>query len=261
MQKILQWYRQSTRNKIIVFSVIFIFALGYSFLHRPLGLIVWDRFQRQGVEISLNAIIFAAKNISINDNEEKFLNLYSHHNISQEKALFSKDILYDIDNLEIDLLTTTFFGLDELYLQSFLHKAKIYMLDYMLIDSFNKIYHDSSYAQEEIIFYQEFLNAFDKVFFFITKLAHKNHIYERYAIQVAVMRLGYIWFASNFEQEQICSLDKILFLERIQEAEQIFNTIDFNMWKDIETININAFELKDAIQTIKNVFKEKINEC
>ncbi|WP_334085301.1 hypothetical protein [Helicobacter typhlonius] len=41
MQRFLQWYHKSTRNKIILFSVIFILALGYLFLHRPLGLIMW----------------------------------------------------------------------------------------------------------------------------------------------------------------------------------------------------------------------------
>lgn len=37
MGKLLQWYHKSTRNKVIIFSIIFTFALGYSFLHRPLG--------------------------------------------------------------------------------------------------------------------------------------------------------------------------------------------------------------------------------
>lgn len=59
MQKFLSWYKKSTKNKIIIFSVIFIISLAYSFLHRPLGLIMWDWFQRKTTEQTLNLIILA----------------------------------------------------------------------------------------------------------------------------------------------------------------------------------------------------------
>lgn len=255
MQRFLKWYKQSRKNKVIVFSIIFIVALLYSFLHRPLGLIAWDAFQHKTTKASLNAIIYAANNISVDDNEERFLNLYSHHNIPQEKVLISQDIWRYIDELEIDFLATTFLGLEELYLQSFLNKARIYMLDYMLIDAFDKIYHNSPYTKREVMFYQEFLSVFEKAFLFITKLAKSNHIYQRYAFQVAGLNAGYIWFISNFSQEQICSLDKDFFLKKIQETQQFFSEIDFNTWKDTNPKDIDA--IKDTMRTIK----DKLNEC
>lgn len=255
MQRFLKWYKQSRKNKVIVFSIIFIVALLYSFLHRPLGLIAWNAFQYKTTKASLNAIIYAANNISVDDNEERFLNLYSHHNIPQEKALISQDIWRYIDELEIDFLTATFLGLEELYLQSFLNKAKIYMLDYMLIDAFDKIYHNSSYTKREVMLYQEFLNVFEKVFFFIAKLAKSNDIYQRYVFQVAGLNAGYIWLMSNFSKEQICSLDKAFFLRKIQETQQIFDEINFNTWKDINPKDIDT--AKGAMQTLK----DKLNEC
>lgn len=48
MQRFLKWFQQSRKNKAIVFSIIFIMALLYSFLHRPLGLIAWNEFDFAG---------------------------------------------------------------------------------------------------------------------------------------------------------------------------------------------------------------------
>ncbi len=70
MQRFLQWYNKSTRNKIILFSVIFILALGYSFLHRPLGLIMWYQWsypkEFEQMEANLR---------QVSSDEDKFLEL------------------------------------------------------------------------------------------------------------------------------------------------------------------------------------------
>lgn len=261
MKKFLSWYKQSTKHKIIFFSIIFIISLAYSFLHRPLGLIMWDWSQRKATEQALNAIILAATNISIDDNEKRFLKLYADNNISQEKDLIAKDVLHYIDNLEIDLLASSIVGLDELYLQAFLQKAKVYTLEYVLVDIFDKIYHNTPYTQEEITFYQKFLKALDKPFYFITRLAHRDSEYERYAIQLALMQISYIYFIDNFTQEQICSLDKTLFLKKIQESEHIVNTISSSLWKEAQEKYANITRTKDAIKVMANKARGKLNEC
>ena len=92
MQKFLQWYNKSTRNKIILFSVIFILALGYSFLHRPLGLIMWYHlnFIEEKEQVETTRIYM--------DNKEKFLEYYKQYDITNKLSKRQKKFFRYIDN-------------------------------------------------------------------------------------------------------------------------------------------------------------------
>lgn len=200
MQRFLQWYHKSTRNKIILFSVIFILALGYSFLHRPLGLIMWYHlnFIEEKEQVETTRIYM--------DNKEKFLDLYRQYDIAHNFRKTQKEFFRYIDDFEIDLLASSFVGLSEWYLQSFLSKSRIYV-EYFNIYIGYQEYYESTYVPENINMFMEFLDKNQKISFFINKLALKNEEFERYIVQQSMIQLLFVFPAIYFlSQEQVCAL-------------------------------------------------------
>ena len=164
MQKFLQWYNKSTRNKIILFSVIFILALGYSFLHRPLGLIMWYQWSYSKEFEQMEANLY-----QVNSDEDKFLelyhNFYEKQNIDKRSKEIEKELLHYIDNLEIDLLASSFVGLSEWYLLAFVSKANIYASDLEWKTAYF-IFKPYRLTKEQVQSYYDFLKAYNKVLFF-----------------------------------------------------------------------------------------------
>ena len=246
-----KWYFKNTRNKIVFFVVVFLLGLGYSLLHRPISLIMWDSFRYEKEQIITRELESA-----MGVDKDKYLQLYDN-NIANQQARIRNKILKYIDNLETDLFISTLFGIEELYLQAFLNKSRFFILYYTGFDYAYKLYKNIPYTSQDIQSFNDFLNAFDKAFFFITKLPTRE--YERYAVQVAVSQTFYITHFINptiLTQAQICSLDTTSLLERLTKAKQIYNTMSPELQKEIgEKGNLSWLE-KSVI-----ISEDKLNDC
>ena len=251
MKNFLQWHKQSTKNKIIIFSVVFILALCYSFLHRPLGLIMWDRLYYQKefklIRADLNEVF---------DDREKFFklyhNFYEKENIDEKSKETKKELLHYIDNLEIDLLITTFFGLDELYLQAFTRKIDIYagILEWSYIYFISNYFKDSYLlTKAQTNDYLSFLQSSDKVLFFVNRL---NNDFAKLSINSNIIRI--IEVLSKMRNKEICE-NKDNLLKLLNQANTALQT-----YKNTESSkNIEGFY--DFIQEITNKTKDNFNEC
>lgn len=173
MGKLLQWYHKSTRNKIILFSIIFILALGYSFLHRPLGLIMWYQWSYPKEFKQMETDLY-----EVWKNEEEFFelyhNFYEKEKIDEKNKKIGKELLDYIDKLEIDLLATTFFGLEDLYLVALVSQVQIYVndLDWKLACARFKSYRLS---KEQFQSYYDFFKSYNKFLFFVNGLDYDLH--------------------------------------------------------------------------------------
>lgn len=259
MQKILQWYKKSIKNKIIVFSVIFILAFGYSFLHRPLGLIMWHHFSFAEEYKQIKTAI------SYVDNEKKFLETYKQYNITNKFHKSQKEIFKYIDDFEIDLLVSSFMGLSEWYLQVFLSKSKTYSGYFNIYMAYQE-YHKNAYIKENINMLMEFLDKNQKISFFIDRLAFKDEEFENYMFQQSFIQLQFllpiIYF---FTQEQVCALpDK----EKISNVLIQFYDAYQKLQGDNKTYKIAKDRQGDVFEknlqglfNLHNMIKEKLNEC
>ena len=259
MQRFLKWYKQSRKNKVIVFSIIFIVALLYSFLHRPLGLIAWNAFDFAGESQQIKAIV------PYIDNEKRFLESYTQHNIADRFHKSQKEIFRYIDDFEIDLLASSFVGLAEWYIQSFLSKSNIYV-DYFNLHIVRQAYHKNAYTQENINMFIEFLDKNQKVSFFIDNLALKDDEFESYVAQHSLIQLMLtVHIVYFFTQEQICALPdrgKISnVLMRFYDAYQKMKSANktYKMAKDRQgdTFDSNM----QMLLNLHNTIKDKLNEC
>lgn len=140
------------------------------------------------------------------DNKEKFLDLYRQYDIAHNFRKTQKEFFRYIDDFEIDLLASSFVGLSEWYLQSFLSKSRIYV-EYFNIYIGYQEYYESTYVPENINMFMEFLDKNQKISFFINKLALKNEEFERYIVQQSMIQLLFVFPAIYFlSQEQVCAL-------------------------------------------------------
>lgn len=249
MSKILQWYKQSIKNKIIAFGIIFIFALGYSFLHRPLGLIMWDKFNYvKEYKLMKNNLY------EVWQDEEKFLELYhsfyEKQNIDKRSKEIEKELLHYIDKLEIDLFATTFFGLDDLYLLAFAHKTIIYTLniDWQLADSIINDFHLSKVQTND---YLSFLQSFDKILFFVNRL---DNDYLKIQFNDIIIRFM-IAFVEITNKENVCDSK----INLINMVDSINNTMQG--FKNTELEKLLQKDYLEVIEQESSIFKEKLNEC
>ena len=249
----LRWYFKNTRNKIVFFIILFLLSLGYSLLHRPISLIVWDSFRYEKEQIITRELESA-----IGVDKDKYLQLYDN-NIANQQATIRNEILKYIDNLETDLFISTLFGIEGVYLQAFLNKSHIYMVGSTYFSSAYKLYKNIPYTSQDIQSFNDFLNAFNKAFFFLTKLPTRHSEYERYAAQIAILQTFYITHFINptiLTQTQICSLDTTSLLERLTKAKQVFKAISPKLQKEFgEKANLSWLE-KSVIIT-----EDKLNDC
>ena len=254
-----KWYCKNTRNKIRACFIFFLLSLGYSLLHRPVGLIIWDDFRYKKEQTTILEI----KSVMSAD-EEKFLQLYYDNNIVNQRIEIQKEILNYIDNLGSDLIFSTIFGMDEAYLQALLNKTRLFILDYVGFDYAYKVYKNIPYTSQDLQSFNEFLNAFDKVISLTTKLSNEYSEYEKYVGQATMFQAFYINHFTNLAiltQEQICSLDITSLLEKLARAKQAYDTIvgpkfqnDLEMQTEIQKATHN-------IQNRIDVLKEQLNVC
>ena len=155
-----KWYFKNTRNKIVFFIILFLLSLGYSLLHRPVSLIVWDSFRYEKEQIITRELESA-----IGVDKDKYLQLYDS-NIANQQATIRNEILKYIDNLESDLLFSTLFGIEGVYLQAFLNKSHIYMVGSTYFSSVYKLYKNIPYTSQDIQSLMNFLTLLIKPFSF-----------------------------------------------------------------------------------------------
>ncbi len=249
-----KWYFKNTRNKIVFFIIIFLLGLTYSLLHRPISLIVWNSFRYEKEQIITRELESA-----MGVDKDKYLQLYYDNNIANQQATIRDEILKFIDNLESDLLFSTLLGIEEAYLQAFLNKNRLFIVHHTGFDYAYKLYKNIPYTSQDIQSFDEFLNAFDKAFFFLTKLPTRHSEYERYAVQVAILQAFYITHFINptiLTQEQICSLDTTSLLERLTKAKQVYDTINPELQKKFGE-KANLLWLKKPVI----IAEEMLNEC
>ena len=167
-----EWFKKNTKNKIIAFSVIFIFALGYSFLHRPLGLIMWYQWSYLKEYEQMETKLY-----QVQSNKKEFLklyhNFYEKENIDKKSKKIEQELLKYIDDFEIDLLTSSFIGLSDLYLESFVAKLNIYVNDLEWKMAYS-IFEHYRLTKEQSQSYYNFLKNYNKFLFFINRLDIDN---------------------------------------------------------------------------------------
>ncbi len=263
MGKLLQWYNKSTRNKIIIFSIIFILALGYSFLHRPLGLIMWYQwsYEKEFEQMETNLR-------QVSSDEEKFLelyhNFYEKENIDEKNKKIGKELLHYIDKLEIDLLATTFFGLEDLYLLAFVSKVMIYSndLEWKLAYAIFKSYRLS---KEQFQSYYDFFKSYNKFLFFVNGLDNDIHraslISAKWYANLFVLKfIGIALALTDLAEEQCSMKDDILGImqKSYNEMQQINNVVtEANKNKKVDFFE----KVLGIAQHSYNDAKEKLNEC
>lgn len=249
-KKFFEWFRKNTKNKIIVFSIVFIFALGYSFLHRPLGLIMWYQWsylkEYEQMETKLYQVKF---------NEKEFLklyhNFYEKENIDKKSKKIEQELLKYIDDFEIDLLASSFIGLSDLYLESFVAKLNIYVndLEWKMAYSIFKPYH---LTKEQVQSYYDFLKSYKKILFFINRLDADN------AKQITAKLYGNLFVFRFIGQFLLLTEEKCFMKDDILDMAQ-------KSYVGLQQIsNVKSYYVEkalDAAQYIDELIKKKFNEC
>lgn len=254
-----RWYFKNTRNKILAFFIFFFLGLGYSLLHRPVGLIIWDNFRYKKEQTTILEI----KSV-MSANKEKFLQLYYDNNIANQRVAIQKEILDYIDNLGSDFIFSTIFGMDEAYLQALLNKIRLFILDYIGFDYAYKVYNNIPYTSQDLQSFNEVINAFDKAIFLTNKMSNKYSEYERYVGQVTIFQAFYINHFANLAiltQEQICSLDITSLLEKLARAKQVYDTIISPKFQNDLEIQTEIQNVTHNIQNRIDMLKEQLNVC
>ncbi|MGX3045808.1 hypothetical protein [Helicobacter sp. T3_23-1056] len=259
------WFAKNAKNKIIVFSIIFLFAFCYVFLHRPLGLIAWYYIQSDSEIVQI---------IEVQDivyDESKFLELYNQYDITNRLFITQKELYKYIDDFEIDLLASSFLGLSDLYLDAFFRKNRVYVFSYGFLLA--KQYSDKSiYTIENTNALLDFIDKNQKISFFVDRLAKQDDEFERYAVLQATLEIMFIFFYTHFlSQEQICALpsrEKILgslaqFDSTLQKMKDGNKTYEMARNK-YATTNKNRNNLDTYTQKMYDTHievKERLNVC
>lgn len=248
MQRFLQWYNKSTRNKIILFSVIFILALGYSFLHRPLGLIMWYHlnFIEEKEQVEMTRIHM--------DNKEKFLDLYRQYDIAHNFRKTQKEFFRYIDDFEIDLLASSFVGLSEWYLLAFVSKANIYASDLEWKTAYF-IFKPYRLTKEQVQSYYDFLKAYNKVLFFVNRLDKNSH-----NANLITAKLYGNFFVFKFIGHFLPLTEEKCFMK-----DDILDIMQKSYIGLQQISNIKNYYVEKALDIAQNIYddaaKDKLNEC
>ncbi|OBV29739.1 hypothetical protein BKN38_01245 [Helicobacter sp. CLO-3] len=198
-------------------------------------------------------------------NEEKFLESYKQYNITDKFYKNQKELFRYIDDFEIDLLASSFVGLSEWYLQSFLSKSKNYIFYFGLYITYQK-YYDNTYTPENTAMFMEFLNKNEKISFFIDKLELNDEEFARYAIQQNILKIVFIFpYISFLSQEQVCALpDREKILENLEQSNAVLQKELKNGNMIYEEMKQKSEGLESNIQGIFDMYnktKDKLNEC
>ena len=252
------WFAKNAKNKIIVFSIIFLLSFCYVFLHRPLGLIAWYYAQSDS-EISQ---IKEVQDIA--HNESKFLEFYTQYDITNYLFATQKELYKYIDFFEIDLLASSFLGLTDSYLDAFFRKNRVYVFSYSLYIA--RQYSDkNTYTIENTNALLYFIDKNQKISFFVDRLAKQDDEFEKYVMLQnlfqAMFILSYIHFLS---QEQVCALQKEKILGGLARIDDIYRKMKSVIEIDEMTSGENLGKYSNSIQGVyesSKEVKERFNEC
>ena len=189
------------------------------------------------------------------DNEDEFLrlyhNFYEKQNINEKSKKTEQELLKYIDDLEIDLLASSFVGLSRLYLIAFVGKVDIYVsdLEWKMAYYMFKPYH---LTKEQMQSYYDFFKDYKKFLFFINKLDDDMFI---------VPRLYGNFFVFKFFGHLLPLTEEKCFMKN-----DILDTMR-KSYDEIQQINNRAFNNKfahKALNIAQNIYsetKDKLNEC
>ena len=256
MQRFLKWYKQSRKNKVIVFSIIFIVALLYSFLHRPLGLMIFWISTHYGD--SYNEMQRLDKIHSNIINKDIFIQLSDEYNLSTKVAKHRKEFLNYTDKFTTDILVANSLGLEEWYYQPLLIKAKIYALEegyYALY----KAHKGTPITQDDIQSILYFFKSFDTLIFFFNEISLQDAAYKRYMLQANMIQFMFIMPQISLLADLENTLCLVIDTKARNELLQRMSDINDSLSQYFGELEI-YFDKNTAIDTI-NKAKDKLNEC
>lgn len=236
---------------ILVFVLIILISLGYIFLHRSLGLILWDRLyyeeERDNAK-RYNSVSWA--------NEEYFKTFYLKENIAQTSKELKTSVLEYMDNFSLDFVIMSIFNLDGPYLKALTHKVLIYEtffgLDIVYFSFTNGL--NSKTIDDNL----NFLKFYDDLLYKINHLKTELYTPQKITANGNYVIMNYFLF-EVISKEQLCSIkNKEQMLNNINNAKDKvydFNNIRLNM--KLKTFNIEILNLKQFSENIK----EKISAC
>ena len=236
---------------IPVFVLTLLISLSYIFLHRPLGLIIWDKLyyeeERDNAK-RYNSVSWA--------NEEYFKIFYLKENIAQTSKELKTSVLEYMDNFSLDFVIMSIFNLDDSYLKALTNKILTYEtffeLDIVYFSFTNGL--NSKTIDDNL----NFLKFYDDLLYKINHLKTELYTPQKITANGNYVIMNYFLF-QIISKEQLCSIkNKEQMLNNINNAKNnvyYFNNIRLNMKLetfDIEILNLNQF--------LKNT-KDKLNAC
>ncbi|RDU58822.1 hypothetical protein [Helicobacter sp. MIT 14-3879] len=260
MKRFINWYNKSLRNKVILFSIIFIFALMYSFLHRPLGLAIFCIDSYYGNSYNeLQTLDKLNKNMMYKD---IFLQLSDGYNLAYKVKKHKKEFLEYINHFTTDLFLVNLLGLEDWYYQPLLIKAKMYVLEEGFYTAY-KEHKKIPITKEDIKSTLDFLNSFDEIVFFFNKISLENTQYKRYMLQANLIRflliqpkISFLVFLENRLCSVVDNQAKIIISEILDNVIQIYS----QDWGELEDNDMVEFNKNEALNKIAKL-KDKLNGC
>ncbi len=248
------WFAKSAKNKIIIFSIVFLLSFCYVFLHRPLGLVIFsidkDRYSRNAYKLDE-----IRKNIS---NKDMFLRLANEYNLADKEKFHKKELLSYIDNFNTDLFIVNVLGLNEWHYQGLLMKARIYANEKGMYVAY-KTHKEITITKNDIASMLEFSNRFNDIVSFFNNLALEDSLHNRYMIQSNITQFllvqPEIYFLA-FRDNKLClvvdSQIKNALLERLSRIKKVL----LQHYNELDMQRLD----KSIIKPI-NELKEQLNEC
>ena len=252
------WFAKNAKNKIIVFSIIFLFAFCYVFLHRLLELVVFsidkDSYSRNAYKLDE-----IRKNIT---NKDMFLRLIDDYHLAEKEKNHKKELLNYMNNFNTDLFIVNLLGLNEWYYQGLLMKARIYANEKVMYISY-KAHKEINITKNDVTSMLEFSNRFNNIVSFLTNLALKDSLHNRYMIQANITQFLFtqpeIYFLA-FKDNKLClvvdSQIKSALLERLSHIQMLLQHYEHYDELEIEAQRLGKFIIEPI-----NELKEQLNEC
>lgn len=194
----------------------------------------------------------------VNSDEDKFLelyhNFYEKQNIDKRSKEIEKELLHYIDNLEIDLLASSFVGLSEWYLLAFVSKANIYASDLEWKTAYF-IFKPYRLTKEQVQSYYDFLKAYNKVLFFVNRLDKNSH-----NANLITAKLYGNFFMFKFIGHFLPLTEEKCFMK-----DDILDIMQKSYIGLQQISNIKNYYVEKALDIAQNIYddaaKDKLNEC
>lgn len=238
-----------------IFLIIFL-SLAYTFLQRPLGLIVWDRYYYEKENQIRKGILKLSTN-----NEEEFKKVFSEQNLNQELKINQKELLNCMHYFKKDFKLMQILGLDNAYLQALRDKASLFGRQ-----SENNLYYfyiaSNSTDLEEM---NNFISIIDKYTAFINEInaLPDTNIYTsmKIAFNADYFLFNFTPFISSVDKNFICSIpQKEQLLENMINSYKKMGLLYKTKLKEFQEVVYSIIYGEDTSLFI-NVAKGRLSVC